>query len=182
MEIAICTSNIENEKKLLHEYVIKAGVHRVNEINDANYLIMSELQPTQKALIALASGKFIVNCMWLKAIFSRTNLSDPLPNPESFLPEVDNKEGIDIKKEMFLQKKERSKLLEKKKFVFFNENQFKSLKDVVSAAGGTSTLHSDIEDEKFYELNQDHCFVLPSTEETIPEIAKKIQHSFLYGQ
>ncbi|KAG5177371.1 hypothetical protein JKP88DRAFT_332293 [Tribonema minus] len=86
--IACCSRLKQMNKKTVKADLAKLGASTRDAFTeDCTHLITTDVADfTTKMVCALAAGAAVVTAGWIQAALARTNLADPLPPPQSFLP------------------------------------------------------------------------------------------------
>ncbi|CAG7645023.1 unnamed protein product [Allacma fusca] len=140
--VAVASSLSNEDKKEVKEIVWKLGGHfESNWSTKANFVVMSEVTLTIKAVCGLLAGNYIVTPQYFKDLLRSIESNQPAPEPREYEPrfvESIPETGVNLQLNPA-----RKKLFAGKTFVFSTSQQAKRLSVAVTAGGGTFKVIKD---------------------------------------
>ncbi|CAO3642641.1 unnamed protein product [Cunninghamella blakesleeana] len=137
--IILKTQTSSKNRKLLNSTAIITGAKITHDIEDPyTCFYMEDIKPSFKVYRCLAHAKPFVSTKWL-IDFCETSYPPPFNN--HYIPPVNDIFADSTGKPNFEPDPSRSKLFKHKKFLFFDEEQFSTFRQIVEGAGGTCQLY-----------------------------------------
>lgn len=148
-------------KNKLKKSIHLLGGHLVSEWQPAcNYLVMSEVKVTIKALCCLVSLKSIVIPEYFEELEKKLKSTATIVPPNEFIPPI-GESLIDKDKVSFDVNPIRKNLFKDKKFFFMDEKQFKKLHLGIIMGGGKASILTEENADIESIVNDNSCFIEP---------------------